>query len=145
MAEVLGVLASGIATGQLAGEVTKSVIKLKSYWDRVRDAPEDIRHLLLEIDSLNLILCHISDDLSTPAARSGGLCIEQSLKLCTEGTDALSALVRDLAKKIDGKTGLRRKAGAAKVALKMEDIKKLKRRMKNAIRLLTLAYQCHTK
>jgi hypothetical protein len=53
--------------------------------------------------------------------------------------------VSELAVKIDGKKGWRRKAGASKVVLKREEVKKVKRRMKNAIRLLSLAYQCHTK
>ena len=43
MAEVLGIVASGVAVGQLVGEATSSVIKLKGYCDRVRDAPNEIR------------------------------------------------------------------------------------------------------
>ena len=145
MAEALGVVASGIAVGQLAGQITSSVIKLKGYWDQVKEAPEQIRQLLLEIDSLNLILRHIKDDLSIRDPTSGSICVDQSLKLCKEGADELSNLVDELAEKIEGKSGWRKKARAAKVVLKKEDIKRLKRRMKNAVRLLSLAYQCHTK
>ncbi|KAK0109191.1 hypothetical protein ONS96_003014 [Cadophora gregata f. sp. sojae] len=61
MAEVLGVVASGIAVTQLAGQVAKSVIKLKECWDQVQEAPADIKYLLREIDSLNLILNHIQE------------------------------------------------------------------------------------
>jgi hypothetical protein len=114
----------------------------------VKDAPSEIRQLLLEIDSLNLILRHIQDDqarLAASGALLGTIYLEQSLKLCKEGAVELNGLVVELAKKIEGKSGWRRKAGAAKMALKREEVKRLKRRMKNAIRLLSLAYQCHTK
>jgi hypothetical protein len=147
MAEVLGIIASGIAVGQLAGSITSNIVKLKEYWDQVKDVTGEIRQLLLEIDSLNLILSHIEQDQNRagPSDISQNICFEQSLNLCKQGTEELSGLVSELAVKIDGKKGWRRKAGASKLVLKREEIKKLKRRMKNAIRLLSLAYQCHTK
>jgi hypothetical protein len=62
MAEVLGIITSGLAIGQLIGSITSSIIKLKEHWDQVKDAPGEIQSLLLEIDSLNLILSHIEQD-----------------------------------------------------------------------------------
>jgi hypothetical protein len=147
MAEVLGIITSGLAIGQLIGSITSSIIKLKEHWDQVKDAPGEIQSLLLEIDSLNLILSHIEQDRHQAGLPdiSQNTCFEQSLSLCKQGTEELSVLVSELAVKIDGKKGWRRKAGASKVVLKREEVKKVKRRMKNAIRLLSLAYQCHTK
>lgn len=46
MAEVLGVLASGISVGTLAAQIVNSVTKLKSYWDEIKEAPEDIKLLI---------------------------------------------------------------------------------------------------
>jgi hypothetical protein len=51
MAEVLGIITSGLAIGQLIGSITSSIIKLKEHWDQVKDAPGEIQSLLLEIDS----------------------------------------------------------------------------------------------
>ncbi|CZR56313.1 uncharacterized protein PAC_06201 [Phialocephala subalpina] len=147
MAEVLGIVASGIAVGQLASEVTSSIITLKGYWDQVKEATSEIRQLLLELDSLNLILRHIQNDQhreNVPTLGSTKICVDQTWKLCKEGSDELNGLVGELAEKIDRKTGWRKKAGAAKVVLKKEEMKLIKRRMKNAIRLLSLAHQCHT-
>jgi hypothetical protein len=62
MAEVLGVVASGIAVAQIAGQITGSIVKLKSYWDQIEKAPAEINHLLREIESLNLILQHMQED-----------------------------------------------------------------------------------
>jgi hypothetical protein len=148
MAEVLGVVASGIAVGQLFGEVTSCIIKLKEYCKQIKDAPDDVRYLLLEIDAFSLILRHIRDDQAlwqTTDNRAGSICVEHSLKLCREAVDELNYLVIELAEKIEGKGGWRRKAGAAKLVLKKEEIKRLKTRVDNATRLLTLAYQLHTK
>jgi hypothetical protein len=148
MAEVLGLVASGISVAQLASGVTNNIIKLRDYWKQVKDAPAELNHLLREIDSLNLILSHIQDDQSnqtSPGLAGNNICLQQSLALCREGADELQNLVGELADKIDGKSGWRKRAGAAKVVLKKETIKTLKGRMKNAIRLLSLSYQLHTK
>lgn len=143
MAEALGLVASGISVVQLAGYIATSVVKLKDYWEQVRDAPAEIGYLLREIDSVGLILSHIQNDQKRQPLFDNA-CIQQSLSLCTEGADELSALVSELANTIEGgKSGWRRKVGAAKVALKKEEIKRLKRRMKHAIQLLSLAYQYH--
>jgi hypothetical protein len=146
MAEVLGIIGSSIAVGQLACSITSSIVKLKKYLDQVKDAPGEVRQLLLEIDCLNHILSYIEQDQNRAglSSMSQDICFEQILSLCRQGTEELNVLVSELAMKIDGKKGWRRKAGALKVVLKREEIKKLKRRMKYAVRLLSLAYQCHT-
>jgi hypothetical protein len=148
MAEIFGAVASGIAIGQLAASIAKSIIAIKEGWSQVQDAPAEINNLIRQIDSLNLILQHIEDDQSRediPQLSSANLCVRQSLKLCEEGAAELVALANDLARKIQGKNGWRKKLGSAKIVLRKEDIKKLKSRMKNAIQLLSLSYQLHTK
>ena len=148
MAEVLGVVASGVAVSQIAGQVTKSIFKLKQYWGQVQDAPDEIKYLLREIDSLNLFLNHIQTDQAKQTGCSipvDNLCIQQSFNSCKEGADELRWLANELAEKVDGKKGWRKKVGSVKVVLKKDDIKKLKKRMKHAIWLLQLSYQWHTK
>lgn len=145
MAELVGLVASGISIAQLASQVGGCIIKLKGYWGQVQQAPDDIAHLLREIDSLNLILSHIQNDQSHGEFVADNLCMPQSLQLCKEGADELSNLVAELATKIEGKAGLKKKSGSVKITLKNDEVKRLKRRMKSAIRLLSLAYSYHTK
>jgi len=145
MAEVLGIVASGISVAQLAGQVTSSIIKLKDYWNQIQDAPADINRLLREIESLNLILCHIQDDRAGWTYAGSNVGMQKSLELCKEGTDDLCGLVNQLREKMEGKKGWKKKVGAVKVVLKKEEIKQIKRRMKSAVRLLSLSYQCHTR
>jgi hypothetical protein len=148
MAEIFGAMASGIAIAQLAASITKSIITIKESWSQVQDAPVEINNLIRQIDSLNLILQHIEDDQSRkdmPQLSAANLCVQQSLELCQEGAAELAGLANDLAQKIQGKNGWRKKLGSARIVLKKEDVKKLKSRMKNAIQLLSLSYQFHTK
>jgi hypothetical protein len=56
MAEVIGIVASGISIAQIAGQVASSIVKIKNFWDQVKAAPDDINHLLREVDSFSLIL-----------------------------------------------------------------------------------------
>lgn len=148
MAEVIGIVASGISIAQIAGQVANSIIRIKGFWDQVKAAPDDISHLLQEVDSFGLILRHIQDDLTRNALPDlvfDNECVRQSLELCRGGAIELEELAADLAEKLGGKSGLRRKFGSVRTMLKQDDIKRLKTRLKNAIRLLSLAYQCHTR
>ena len=148
MAEIIGTVASGIAIAQLATSIANSIVAIKEGWSQVQDAPAEVDNLMRQIDSLNLILQHIEQDQSQedlPQLSSANLCVRQSLALCEEGAAELAALADELTAKIQGKQGWRKKLGSAKIVLRKADIKKLKSRMKNAIQLLSLSYQLHTK
>jgi len=148
MAEIIGTVASGIAIAQLATSIANSIVAIKEGWSQVQDAPAEVDNLMRQIDSLNLILQHIEQDQSQedlPQLSSANLCVRQSLALCEEGAAELAALADELTAKIHGKQGWRKKLGSAKIVLRKADIKKLKSRMKNAIQLLSLSYQLHTK
>ncbi|KAH8685830.1 hypothetical protein BGZ60DRAFT_523105 [Tricladium varicosporioides] len=147
MAEAIGLIASGISIAHLAGEVTRTVIKLKDYWDQIKDAPGEINLLLREIESLGLIMCHIQDDTRKLQGIStiGNIHLFHSLELCNEGVNHLASLVSELDEKIfESRSRWRQSIGCVKVVLKKDEIKRLKKRMKSAIQLLSLSYQCHT-
>jgi hypothetical protein len=141
MAEVIGVVASGISIVQLAGQVTACTLKLKAYWDEIREAPTEIKYLVREIDALSLILSQIQDGYT------GGenVYLQHSLKLCRDGAEELKRLVDEMEMKLSlgGGGRWRRKVGAAKVVLKKEEIKRLKGRLESAVRLLGLAHQSY--
>lgn len=148
MAEALGIVASGISVAQLAGQVAKSIVKLKDYWDQVNEAPAEIKLLLREIDSLSQILGYLREpqNHNNPSASQFGKgCFQQCVALCREGADELEGLVCEMAATIEGKHGWRKKLGSAKIVLKQAEIKILRRRMKSAIRLLSLAHACKTR
>ncbi|KAG0646159.1 hypothetical protein D0Z07_8120 [Hyphodiscus hymeniophilus] len=113
MAEIVGVVASGIAVAQLAGQLTSSIVKLKGFWDHISEIPDEIRQLSRQIELLNFILCRVKDDVYSPES-SKDTYFEQSFGLCQEAADELSSLVSELTEKINGKTRWRKKAGAVR-------------------------------
>jgi hypothetical protein len=148
MAEILGIVASGISVAQIAGQVINSIIKLKGYWEQVKEVPAEISYLLGEIDSLSLLLYHIQDNQSSRVAENvplGSTSVQQCCKLCQDAAEELRILVSDMESKLEGKIGWKRRVTSAKVVLKKEEVKGLKRRMKNAVRLLSLALSWQTK
>ena len=56
MAEVVGIVASGIAIAQATGMILKTSIKIKGLLQSVEDVPDDISRLLEKIEFLTSIL-----------------------------------------------------------------------------------------
>jgi hypothetical protein len=61
MAERVGVIASGVCLGTLAVQIASSIAKLKDYWSQIKEAPEDVRMLVEEIEDLHLLLGDIEN------------------------------------------------------------------------------------
>jgi hypothetical protein len=59
MAELIGVVASGIAVATLAAQVVDNVRKLKAFWDSWEEAPKDLRCLADDIETLSAIVAVI--------------------------------------------------------------------------------------
>jgi len=144
MAEVLGIFASSVALGQLAGAITSSVIKLKGYWDQVKDAPAEIHYLLQEIEVLSQILSRMQKQNTHDTAFTPNAWLQQCFNLCNQSATELSRLVEEMTLRIDGGSRWQRKVGCTKVVLKKDEIKILKGRLKSSIRLLNLALSYHT-
>ena len=148
MAEALGVVASGIAIGSLAAGITSSIVKLKSYWDQVQNAPEDIHDLIEELETFSHILADIADDQQQNPM--SGLIFDSTatsrcLQNCQRGADRLNKLTENLSTDLDASTKMKRKWASAKMVLKKSQIDRYKGKLEGAIRLLSLSYQMYTK
>jgi len=144
MAELIGVVASGISIVQLAGQIAESAITLKQYWDQIKDAPSEISNLLGEIESFELILRGIGDDqMGISQFRPINPSMQQTLNLCNRAAEQLKSLVDDLSRKLEGKRGWKKTLTSIKVVLRKEDIKSLKKRLKYAISLMHMAQTLH--
>ncbi|APA15417.1 hypothetical protein sscle_14g101870 [Sclerotinia sclerotiorum 1980 UF-70] len=56
MAEILGVIASGIAVAQVASAIVESIREIYSLTSEIKDAPKKLGDLLVEIEFLGEIL-----------------------------------------------------------------------------------------
>ena len=145
-------MAEFFAAAQLVGQVTTVVARLRSYWSQVKDVPDDIHHLLREIGALDLILYQIQSDQLQGARPSDAIfgplalvSLRKSHEMCKDGLDELRRLVNVLAQKIGKKKGWRKTVGCAKVVLKNEEVRRLRKKMKSAVRFLTLAFTYHNR
>lgn len=148
MAEIVGVVASGINIASLVAQIANSVTKLKSYWDELKEVPEDIGLLIEEIEDLYLLLYDIQDDQRRNPMSSKLLdnaSTSRCLEHCKRGADGLKKLADDLGSDINTPDRLRRKWASAKVVFKKDKIEKYKARLERAIRLLSLSHQCYTR
>ncbi|KAF8859458.1 hypothetical protein BDZ45DRAFT_801586 [Acephala macrosclerotiorum] len=131
MAEV-GLIASGMGIASLGIQIGSGIIRLKQLWDDVKDAPEEIRYLLEEIDTLNEVLSTIDDSDLLPSTA-------KSLELCSRGAKLLQSIVQEL----EASMAKGKKLGGFKCVLKRGTIDRLRERLKSAVMMLTLSYQTY--
>lgn len=147
MAEVIGIVASAVSISQLTGQIAEGIIKLKGFWDQVKDAPEDISYLIRELEVLKNVLY----ELEPKQLRNhhdeiiGGYAFQQSLALCREGTHELVCLADTLSSEISSSRRFKKARGCVKMVIKKEKIKRYKSRLKSAVNLLSLSHQCYTR
>jgi hypothetical protein len=148
MTELIRVVASGISIGTLAAQIAASITKLKSYWDQIQEAPEDIASLVEEIEDLYLLLADIEDDQRrNPISRLllDGTTASRCLDHCKRGADRLNELAEELASDIQNSSRLKQKWASAKVVLKNDKLEKYRSKLERTIRLLSLSHQCYTR
>jgi hypothetical protein len=134
MAE-LGVISGSLGIVSLAFQVSESVMKLKSFLDSVKDAPDEIKYTIRQIEALDLVLSsadvHGDDDDSSEAT---AVAMRTSKIFLVQAAGALETSVKDLDLAIR-----KRKVGSFKAVLKQSVIDKLKQRLRDAQDLLILS------
>jgi hypothetical protein len=148
MAEVIGVLASGISIGTLAAQIASSITTLKSYWDEVKEVPEVVSNLLEDIEDLHSILGDIKDDrIRNPISSLllDGTSPAKCLTHCRKAATRLSELVDELGADIDASNQFKRKKAAIKVVLTKKKLARYMKKLERTVWLLTLSHQCYTR
>ncbi len=144
MAEVLGVVASGIAVAQVATTLGSAVVRLKALWEEVREVPERIADLMEQIDCLDPALWEAERLLSEnelPAELWTDISARRSAEYCRKALRKLTALIDDLSAKIHSPKSPTRKIGRFRAVLKKDTLNILESRLESAVRLLQLAQQ----
>ncbi|PQE33370.1 Ankyrin repeat-containing domain protein [Rutstroemia sp. NJR-2017a WRK4] len=129
IASTMGIASFGIT-------LLDGIKKAKEFWDAMKEAPDDMKYALKELDTLKLVLEDIRIHDTDPAPIAP-MAASKCLTLCREGVEMLEKLVQDLNSVVDK----RRRFGSAKVVLKKETIKKLQDRLNSAQRMLLLCRQ----
>ena len=148
MAEVLGAVASGVTMGALAGQIALSVLKLKSFLEAIKDAPENIRFLIDEIESVQFLLADIEDGFpQNPYAERlvQNHSISRCLLLCERGVEKLTRLVNEIDTELHKVGFLRRKLAGVKLVWRRDRLDKYNTELESSVRLLALSYQVYTR
>ena len=146
MAEVVGVVAGGVGIGALAASIAKSVIKIKSFLDDMKDVPDDIGDMMEQLDVLQYLLSDIEDGQSRnpyPSFLLDQSPMTRSLSGCKKAADQLKSIVDDLNVDIDTNKKIHRKRASAKVVLDKRKLEKYQKRLERAISLLSLSHQSY--
>ncbi|RDW81872.1 hypothetical protein BP6252_02984 [Coleophoma cylindrospora] len=141
MAEVLAVVASGMSVVSLAVQFADSFQKLKDFYDRISEAPEEIRLALEQVEILSLILEDIDRDLQQSVSSSSAIKVAamKSLRICAMANQDLLSLVQKLGEGMaEGK-----KRTSLKAAFKKDNIELFRMRLENAKSTMLLAHQCY--
>jgi hypothetical protein len=115
-------------------------MKPKDFWDAVKEAPEEVKYLTEEIETLGLVLSEIDananeDDMVQIGCAASRKCLD----LCRRGAAVLSTFVGQAEQEIAKK----RRIGSVKMVLKKGLIDTLKDRLKTVQLMLMLSHQTY--
>lgn len=141
MAEVFGVVSGDLGVVSLVIQIADSIKQLKDFCDLVKEAPDEVRLALGEVEVLSLVLQDIEQsmhDQSTcvPAIEAA---VRKSLHLCRVSNDALMSV----AKGLNGDIAGGKRWSSFKAALKKDSLMKFRARLEGAKMTLMLANQCY--
>ncbi|KAK0640821.1 hypothetical protein B0T16DRAFT_460964 [Cercophora newfieldiana] len=146
MAEVLGVVASGIAVGQAVATLGRAISAVKRLCGEVNEIPDKIAHLLEELEILDPIVADVENGLTAPDAVLAGAwndaAARRAVASCQLAASALENLASSLQARISAVSGARRKVASLRAVLKKEELALLERRLESAIRVLMVAQNC---
>ena len=142
MAEVLGIVASGVSIVSLAAEVARSVRTIKDLWADIKDADKSIKTLIEELETISTVLMDIAEEskdqeLETPLRNSNSLA--RSLNLCHAGARQLRDIVDDIQKNLASKG---RKWARVRLFLQKDKVTKFRAQLESAKSSLVLSHQC---
>ena len=146
MAEVIGVVASGVTIGTLATGVAISVFKLRSIWDQVQDAPDEFLYLIGELEHISDMLANSEEFQQRNPISSlilDSTYISRCLQRCRQAADQLKDLADGLSNDLESSNKLKKKRAATKIVLKKYQIDKYKARLDRTLRMLTMSHEMY--
>ena len=144
MAEILGLVSGVITVAQVAGQIGVCVLRLKTLWSEVKDVPDTINALMMDLELLDPMLSEMATQLSQVQniVQTDRLAIS-TLERSRQALRNLECLVNDLHQQVSSKKRLKKGIIKVKITLKKELIRTYQERLQNALQLLSLSQQTH--
>jgi len=95
MAGVFGVAAGAIGKAGFAIQLAESIHKMKSFCERVKDAPAELEEYVEELEASSKLLDSVSSQGSQPRSVDKTL-LEESVALCRKAVNRIAVVVDEL-------------------------------------------------
>jgi len=136
----IGLSGSGLGIASLALQLGDSIIRLKGFWDAVKEAPEEIKHLIQEIEILSSVFSGFeTTDPDHPEPEIEDEARSKCVQFCRKAVNILN----DVVKEVEVEIRKRRMLGSVKAALKKAEITRLSERLRTAQTMLMLCSQSY--
>ena len=113
-------------------------MRLKGFWDAVKDAPEVINHLIEEIEMLSLVLSEFETSDKT-GPDFGQESTSRRLQFC----QTAASILKCGTKEVEAEIKKRKKVGGVKAVLKGDAVEKLRERLMTVQSMLMLSNQIY--
>ncbi|GAW21189.1 hypothetical protein ANO14919_107070 [Xylariales sp. No.14919] len=144
MAEIFGVVASGLSVAQIAGEIIGTCLKIKRLMNDCEDMPAMLEELLNQVEVLAPIISETSagnDTLPLQPPLNAALC--NAVSHCQMALDQLRISAETLSNQIEASRGMKRKVRLVKALLKGDRLARCERSLQSAVQFLFLAQQTY--
>jgi hypothetical protein len=141
MAEVVGVLASGIAVAQLASGIVSSVQKTRALWTSLSDSPKQVADSLREIELLGKVIAGLDIRDHGAGVGQGEEALNDALRFCEEVVGGLEGKLLRLGL---GQGKKHQSWARVKFLVKEKEVQELVGRLERAKSMLGLAVNCHS-
>jgi hypothetical protein len=140
MAE-LGVISGSLGIVSLALQVADSVTRLKTFLNNVKDAPDEIKYTIKQIEALDLVLSSFDID---EADRDISEAASIAMRTCKIFLIQAAASLETIVKELETEIGKRKKIGSFKAVLKQNMIDRLRQKLRDAQDTLLLSNQYYS-
>ena len=144
MAEIIGVVSGVLTLAGVAGKAGASVLTLKRLWDEVKDVPDSINFLMMQLEHLDPVLQDMENEFSqVRAAIQNDSRTNLSQQYARQAVQDLEGLVNDLQQQLSSKKGMKGNIAKFKVTLKKDLVRSYQERLQHALQLVSLSQQTH--
>lgn len=139
----LEVAAGAFGVISLAIQIGDSLLKLKGIWNSIKDAPEEIHHLIEHVENIHLIITDIELDLGTESESTviSGSSAKVCLEYCKKAALILESCVRESQSQLQC-NGI---IGGLKAVSQKKLIERLKERLQTSLHMLMLSNMIYSK
>ncbi|KAM3500925.1 hypothetical protein MY10362_005989 [Beauveria mimosiformis] len=144
MAEVVGVVAAGIAFGEVVIKISSHVFTLKQMWKEFKEMPDSIKQLVGDIEMLGSALQEMEADMTSSTADGivwGGGVGRLIVETCRSALNTLSLSVNDVSQEVRATRGIKAALIKGKMVLKRDFWAKTEKRLQHVVGRLQIAQQ----